>query len=133
MNPRHAAALALVGWYLMVPPSADVAADLATGLEPLRFWFQVGSFDSANACEQGRQVMTDRFMADLQKDPSNAEDVHSFDAFYYSECVASDDPRLEIGPIHAQKTPLPVSDAEMTPTPRVYRTPGIVPSVTQRR
>ena len=114
----------LVAWYLMIPPSADVAADLATGLEPLRFWFQVGSFDSANACEQGRQMMTDKFMTDLQKDPSNTEELfHGFDAFYYSECVASYDPRLGIGPIHAQKTPLPVSDAEMTSTPHVYRTP----------
>lgn len=78
-------------------------------------------------------MMTDKFMADLQKDPSNTEAVHGFDAFYYSECVASYDPRLGIGPIPAQKTPLPVSDAEMTPTPHVYRTPGIVPSVTQRR
>jgi hypothetical protein len=123
VKPRHAAALALVGWYLMIPPSEDVASDLATGLEPLRFWFRVGSFDSANACEQGRQMMVDKFIADLQSDPSKREAVHGFDAFYYSECVASDDPRLGIGPLHAQKTPLPVSAAEMTPTPRVKRTP----------
>jgi hypothetical protein len=107
----------------MVPPSADVAADLATGLEPLRFWFQVGSFDSANACEQGRQMMTDKFMADLQSDPSKTEAVQGFDAFYYSECVVSDDPRLGIGPLHAQKTPLPISAAKTTPTPRMRRTP----------
>ena len=77
--------------------------------------------------------MTDKFMADLQKDPSNTKAVHGFDAFYYSECVASDNPRLGIGPLHAQKTPLPVSEVAMTPTPRVTRTPGIVPSETERR
>ena len=27
-------------------------------------------------------MMTDKFMADLQKDPSNTEAVHGFDAFY---------------------------------------------------
>ena len=68
MNPRHAAVLALVGWYLMVPPSSD----LATRLEPLYQSFQIGSFDSANACEQGRRMMIDRFVADLQKDYSDA-------------------------------------------------------------
>ena len=45
--------------------------------------------------------MINRSMADLQRDPSNSEAasnteaVHGFDAFYYSECVASDDPRLK--------------------------------------
>jgi hypothetical protein len=94
MKPRHAAALALVGWYLLVPPSAFRVSDLASGLEPLSQWLQIGSFDSANACEQGRRMMIDRFMADLQRDSGNATAVHGFDAFYYSQCLASDDPRL---------------------------------------
>jgi hypothetical protein len=124
MNLRHAAALALVGWYLIIPPSADVASDLATGLEPLWQWFQIGSFDSENACQQGRHMMISRYMADLQNDPSNIEAVHSFDAFYYSQCVASDDPRLNGNKtLYSQKTPVPVSDAKMTPVPRVKRMP----------
>ena|SRR6266478_8845086 len=95
MKTRHAAALALVGWYLMVPPSAFRFSDLATGLEPLYQWLQIGSFDSANACEQGRRMMIDRFMTKLQRDSSDATAVHSLDAFYYSECVANDDLRLK--------------------------------------
>jgi hypothetical protein len=91
MKPRHAAALALVAWYLMVPPSSDPAGYLGR----LYQWFQVGSFDSNNACEGGRRMMIDRFMADLQRDPDNATAVHGFDAFYYSQCLAGDDPRLE--------------------------------------
>ena len=108
MKLRHAAALTLVSWYLMVPPSALRFSDLATGLEPLWQRWQIGSFDSANACEQGRRMMIDRFMADLQRDPSNAEAVHGFDAFYYSQCIASDDPRLQTKMSHStfQKTPL---------------------------
>jgi len=27
MNPRHAAVLALVGWYLMVPPVGDTLSE----------------------------------------------------------------------------------------------------------
>jgi hypothetical protein len=94
-KPRHAAALALVGWYLMVPPSAFSVADLASGLEPLWQWLQIGTFDSVNDCEQGRRMMIDRFMTDLQRDSSDATAVHGVDAFYYSKCIAADDPRLK--------------------------------------
>ena len=95
MKSRHGAALALVGWYLMVPPSASRVSDLAIGLEPLYQWLQIGSFDSKNACEQGRRMMINRFMTDLQRDPSDATAVHGLDALYYSECIAPDDPRLK--------------------------------------
>ena len=95
MNLRHVAALALVGWYLMVPPSAFKVADLASKLEPLWQWYQIGSFDSPNACEEGRRMMIYKFMAELQRDSGNAGAVHGVDAFYYSECIASDDPRLK--------------------------------------
>ena len=52
MKPRHAAALALVGWYLMVPQllpngSVDFKA-------PLSQWYQIGGFDSAAACGKER-------------------------------------------------------------------------------
>ena len=89
MNLRHAAALALVAWYLMVPPSSDLASYLVYQ------WFQVGSFDSKNTCERGRRMMIDLFRADLQRDSSDTAAVHGFDALYYSQCLASDDPRLE--------------------------------------
>jgi hypothetical protein len=95
LKPRHAVALVLVGWYLVVPPSAFRISDLASGLEPLWQWIQMGSFDSANACEQGRRMMIDRFMTDLQRDSTDATAAHGLDAFYYSECVASDDSRLK--------------------------------------
>jgi hypothetical protein len=40
-------------------------------------------------------MMINRFMGDIQKDPSNTAAIHGFDAFYYSQCLAGDDPRLE--------------------------------------
>ena len=91
MKPRHAAALALVLWYLMAPPVSGIA----TGLEPLHWWFQIGSFDSLNECRQARRMMIDRFMNDLEKDYRDAAAVQGMDAFYYSECIATDDPRLK--------------------------------------
>jgi hypothetical protein len=48
MCPRHVVALALVGWYLMVPPSA-----LPPGVaykEPLSKWQIVRGFDTADDC-----------------------------------------------------------------------------------
>ena len=55
MTLRHAAALALVGWYLMVPPATapngTKGAKLMTDA-PLSRWFMHGSFDSAKQCEE---------------------------------------------------------------------------------
>jgi hypothetical protein len=55
MNPRHAAALALVGWYLMAPPpQADPTTGLPNGAAdvraPFKYWDNEGSFDSAKEC-----------------------------------------------------------------------------------
>jgi hypothetical protein len=50
MNLRHAAALALLGWYLMVAPLADSrTVDLDA---PLTKWDIFRSFDSAAQCEK---------------------------------------------------------------------------------
>ena len=50
MSARHAAALALVGWYLMAPPifwngETDSAA-------PLSYWSREGSFNDEVACQK---------------------------------------------------------------------------------
>jgi hypothetical protein len=52
MNLRHAAALALVGWYLMMPPLAGPnASNLRVDLTAkLSQWEIVDSFDSADVC-----------------------------------------------------------------------------------
>ncbi len=44
MNLRHAAALTLVGWYLMVPPESGMKL-------PISQWEHVGSFDKIDDCE----------------------------------------------------------------------------------
>jgi hypothetical protein len=53
MKPRQVAALALVGWYLMVPPPvlhSSLPVDLG---EPLSDWRLFSIHDSAAECEQG--------------------------------------------------------------------------------
>ena len=50
MNLRHAAALALVGWYLMIPPlNSEGKVDTHA---PMSRWNQFMSFDAASACQK---------------------------------------------------------------------------------
>jgi hypothetical protein len=101
MKPRHAAALALVGWYLMSPPQAIVKFDMAgvsaknaetevpkrvkeysqlVDALPLSFWKTRDFFDTAQECKH--QKVADGVKYD------NPE-------FVFEKCVASDDPRLK--------------------------------------
>jgi hypothetical protein len=51
MNHRHAAAVALLGWYLMVPPLEGKGKYAHPNIEaPLRARFLDSSYDSAKEC-----------------------------------------------------------------------------------
>jgi len=88
MKPRHAAALALVGWYLMVPPRnlhPFVKGDSVDTTAPLSKWIHLASSDSAKECETRKAeylntVAQDRDLAQFAVD---------------AECIATDDPRLK--------------------------------------
>jgi hypothetical protein len=87
MKPRQAAALALVGWYLMVPPVGSFKAIVTSSGDvtiqwtirdhasspPLTTWSISKSFDTAAECEAQR-------MNHIQS---------------VAICVATDDPRLK--------------------------------------
>ena len=87
MKLRHAAALALVGWYLMTPPFVNNRADLNT---PLSRWTILGSFDSAEKCEEDRRPLQGAGSAWHEPDPN-----HAAKALTAILCVSSDDPRLK--------------------------------------
>jgi hypothetical protein len=93
MWPRHAAALALVGWYLMVPP---LLPRLSEGepylgflpLAPLSQWTIV-DFDSARGCiDAHARLLRDRVM-------KNVNDEIRIEQAYSARCIATDDPRLK--------------------------------------
>jgi len=110
---RHAAALALVGWYLMVPPLFKQGINSNA---PLSDWDQKGAFDTADKCEEARSRLSDcgEVLNDARpgnaidlcgagfkprsayKDKSQADIVGQL-AFQYMEarCVSTDDPRLK--------------------------------------
>jgi hypothetical protein len=118
MNYRHAAAFALLGWYLMVPlppektpsPSwGDYFADLFRRTNSFSNWRIVESFDSANECEkvrvrdftsdEARKAQT--VLAPEPKSEGKAPEPKAeakvkavMDAFARAVCIATDDPRL---------------------------------------
>jgi hypothetical protein len=58
MNPRHAAELALMAWYLILPPT--LGRSLALTYEPLSEWRVIDKFNSKTECEQIRSKLIDR-------------------------------------------------------------------------
>jgi hypothetical protein len=62
MNPRHAAALALVGWYLMVPPGAMMKGGKVWTFSsdaPIRQWKVREPFDTAADCARSQRFHID--------------------------------------------------------------------------
>ena len=64
MNFRHAAMLALAGWYLMMPPMGSVESRrnpstgfyVAYSTQPLNTWEIAGSYDTAAECRNGSRA-----------------------------------------------------------------------------
>ena len=101
MNPRHAAALALVGWYLMVPPIRTPKDDKPYLDEHAEYgsWKTLHTFETQDQCE----VVRNR----TKKDARRGELTVFSDNFPVRdsalwlaqeadlECIATDDPRLK--------------------------------------
>jgi len=115
MKPRHAAALALVGWYLMVPPPHTVLQGVGEGAPliarpageegpsivqeevevpnpkaPLSQWSKEASFDTAKECEAKRKANR-RAYAGFYRGLRD----YALTAAVSAQCVATDDPRLK--------------------------------------
>lgn len=91
MNPRHAAALALVGWYLMVPPTFP-DNNVVNFWAPISEW-RLGDvtyvFDSAAECKRQETIVEKQ--AHTIADPKGKALACPR---CWMMCVASDDPRL---------------------------------------
>jgi hypothetical protein len=92
MKPRHAAALALVGWYLVVPPPYSQGAH---SLPPLSKWSIYKWFESADLCNFFRADGATGVLQDAPPDFVQQFDGSLMDIFKQGECVATDDPRLK--------------------------------------
>ena len=119
MNLRHAAALALVGWYLMVPPFSktdqygNTHADPSAPLSEWEFYNELRttvSHDRAHAlefrtrddCERKRKEFYDGWFGTNSR--PGGKDIVRWDSIAigaktevitYEKCISSDDPRLK--------------------------------------
>jgi hypothetical protein len=86
MNPRYAAALALVGWYLMQPPTHRIANGKTVFEDelPLTLWRQIGAYDTAKECQAQIEHM--------ETLPAKMAEVEGAE---FVRCIATDDPRLK--------------------------------------
>ncbi len=85
MNPRHAAALALVGWYLMIPPDNGTGVNIEA---PLSKWTVMSAHDTAYDCEEMRIYSFKRANAEQERDAIFRQQVTN------SQCIETTDPRL---------------------------------------
>ena len=91
MKQRHAVALVLVGWYLMVPPTTDNTVNVDPSV-PLPKWVVLRAFDTAAACNDAQDQLryhTSRLNLQIPVAAAASE------AAEFSQCIASDDPRLK--------------------------------------
>ena len=85
MKLRHTAALALVGWYLMMP-DVDASNHVLTSL-PLKEWTVEEAYDSAVECNNGKLGFY-KLVKDLPADHWKRHRALEM------QCIATDDPRL---------------------------------------
>jgi len=106
VKPRHAAALALVGWYLMMPPMYESKESPDPSEERVKVgnkgfevnpsaafsdWQIDSSYDAAKQCQTARLALLGNHRKSLA-----GESYDLLETFRRAEahCVASDDPRL---------------------------------------
>lgn len=91
---RHIPAIALLGWYLLLPPgqsggSGEVVIDPDA---PLGRWKSSHAYDSAAECEKAKESML-KSLGALGDSKSRGERT-AVSALPLSQCIATDDPRL---------------------------------------
>jgi hypothetical protein len=109
VNFRHAAALALVGWVLLLPPLVLPRSEVrpepldVDRKAPLSEWIREDSFERAEDCEKARKALPDEVrnqrsvvipgkMGAAEIEQSHANLVRGA---RYAQCVATDDPHLK--------------------------------------
>jgi hypothetical protein len=97
MKLRHAAALALIGWALMMPPPRPVGDHFETNFSaPLSKWSTVRTFDLQSQCEAAREAYQQKPTGNLVILLGAAE-AQATTTTKASRCVADNDPRLKGG------------------------------------
>jgi hypothetical protein len=91
VKPRHAAALALVGWYL-IAPGDKFETDSGGGLMPTE-WFRLGKFDTEAQCEQAWQKIQTAATKAYEQDQL----AHRKDTFHLGDAGECEDATINPG------------------------------------
>jgi hypothetical protein len=103
MKSLHAATLALVGWYLMLPPLQFVgpandpySLAIVDGAAPLSRWLPMMTFKTLQECDNFSTRLA-RNMRKSVKTERDKRDVETLIRIWLGkyQCVTSDDPRLK--------------------------------------
>jgi hypothetical protein len=100
MKPYHAAALALVAWFLMVPPDHPKLTDTLdwTSQAPLPTWRIVQRFDPKSACERRRLEIISDAKHSIKSDAAAKHPeavLTDYAIANNATCISRDDPRLK--------------------------------------
>jgi hypothetical protein len=97
MKLRHAAALALVGWYLMVPPiGSKNGVPMVDKSAPLSQWHHRHSvYQSESDCTEALTKERDTYEAEIQAGELTMGSYIWKGQLDLETCIASDDPRLK--------------------------------------
>jgi hypothetical protein len=88
MRIAHAAALALVVWYLIVPPP-DLGSTPRT---PINQWSAWKGFDSEAECERAHDKMASDAQKTLDDPKASQRETTTAWEFLAAACIATDDP-----------------------------------------
>jgi len=88
VTSRHAAALVLLGWYVMIPPKGPSGEPEANA--PLTQWFDFRAFDSARECREFLEGMLHPKAGATKTEDQRAVQQ----GLARGRCISSDDPRL---------------------------------------
>jgi len=96
VKARHAVALALVGWYLMVPPTPIRHPQPDANMPPISRWENRGSFDTAKECdsERWKKIMDWNYKNTVKDGDIDSVEGQLVAQYTLGQCIASDDPRL---------------------------------------
>jgi len=98
MKPYHAAALALVGWYLMIPPTVPETHQVNKSV-PLSQWTIRRTFPHNQGCEAAKFNLRKQALAhNAEVDATGRRRVVDPDLFCVlcnAQCVEDNDPRLK--------------------------------------
>jgi hypothetical protein len=111
LRSRHLAALALVGWYLMMPPDSARIPHEVDPEAPLARWITVTSYDAEDSCEKALADIQNSFADPVTLDKTGKlKHLDRNDAALgkaravNAACVASDDWRLKGAAVKSSKS-----------------------------